>query len=295
MTTTRMVQVGNAPVSTTFWEGTSVPVLGVHGISSTGRLWSWLKREMPELSLIAPDLPGRGGTPARKGVSSIRRHADLLVALLDELEIDRIHLVGNSLGAFIGMQLGAWHADRLHSLTLLDGGLPIRRGSLWPQTVDDIPVLLKDRYDRRGVVWPSRQAYREFFVRETAPLLDIDDPVLDAYLAYDLTEGDGGEVRLDLDVLSQDASSLFLTDLAEDALAHLAVPTRIVYAEWGSDAGTEPMYETADIEAHLATSDHLLSAHLVPGCDHAAIPMSAYGAAASARVVRQSIGLEALA
>jgi pimeloyl-ACP methyl ester carboxylesterase len=36
------------------------PVLAIHGISSQRRLWNWLRATAPDLSLIAPDLRGRG-------------------------------------------------------------------------------------------------------------------------------------------------------------------------------------------------------------------------------------------
>jgi pimeloyl-ACP methyl ester carboxylesterase len=38
----------------------SEPVLAIHGISSQRKLWNWLSAAAPSLSLIAPDLRGRG-------------------------------------------------------------------------------------------------------------------------------------------------------------------------------------------------------------------------------------------
>ena len=45
------------------------PVLAIHGISSQRKLWNWLRAQHPGLSLIAPDLRGRGdsvASPARR-------------------------------------------------------------------------------------------------------------------------------------------------------------------------------------------------------------------------------------
>src|ERR1700758_5302191 len=47
------------------------PVLAVHGISSQRKLWNWLRAERPDLSLIAPDLRGRGDSVAVSGPSSV--------------------------------------------------------------------------------------------------------------------------------------------------------------------------------------------------------------------------------
>jgi pimeloyl-ACP methyl ester carboxylesterase len=38
----------------------SEPVLAIHRISSQRKLWNWLRAAAPGLSLVAPDLRGRG-------------------------------------------------------------------------------------------------------------------------------------------------------------------------------------------------------------------------------------------
>jgi pimeloyl-ACP methyl ester carboxylesterase len=55
--------------------GSARPVLAIHGISSQRKLWNWLRAELPGLSLIAPDLRGRGGSVGVEGSSSVARHA----------------------------------------------------------------------------------------------------------------------------------------------------------------------------------------------------------------------------
>ena len=53
----------------------SEPVLAIHGISSQRKLWNWLRAAAPDLSLIAPDLRGRGDSTGVTLSSSIGRHA----------------------------------------------------------------------------------------------------------------------------------------------------------------------------------------------------------------------------
>ena len=43
------------------------PVLAIHGISSQRKLWNWLRAQRPGLSLIAPDLRGRGDSVGVNG------------------------------------------------------------------------------------------------------------------------------------------------------------------------------------------------------------------------------------
>ena len=81
--------------------GTSEPVLAVHGISSHRRLWAWLHAEAPDLTLVAPDLRGRADSIDVSGPYGLARHADDLALLLDHLGLERVPVVGMSMGAFV--------------------------------------------------------------------------------------------------------------------------------------------------------------------------------------------------
>src|SRR5947209_14026174 len=70
------------------------PVLAIHGISSQRRLWNWLRAADPGLSLIAPDLRGRGGSVGVAGPSSMSRHAADMIAVLDHLGLAAVHVCG---------------------------------------------------------------------------------------------------------------------------------------------------------------------------------------------------------
>lgn len=277
-------------LSVAHWRTDGPPVLAIHGIGSTSLLWSWLHEAAPDVSLVAPDLRGRGASSSGTGGSSIRRHAGDMLAVIDALGIDQIDVVGMSMGGFVAVMLGAEHPDRVRSITLIDGGLPLFRDPASPITADHIPVLLADRFARKDQTWPSAQVYGDFFVAQTAPLLDRADPLIDQMVAHDLTEGaDGGTVRLDLDALSADALDVFVSDSAERAFANLTVPTRLAFAQWSAGADTRPMYAPSYVEQLVAQSPALHTAELIEGVDHAAIIMSPVGAQASAHVLRASL------
>jgi pimeloyl-ACP methyl ester carboxylesterase len=63
----------------------SEPVLAIHGISSQRKLWNWLRAAAPDLSLIAPDLRGRGDSTGVTLSSSIGRHAADMMLVLNHL------------------------------------------------------------------------------------------------------------------------------------------------------------------------------------------------------------------
>ena len=101
------------------------PVLAIHGISSQRRLWNWLRAAAPDLSLVAPDLRGRGDSVNVQGPSSIGRHVADMIAVLDSLGLDAVHVCGMSMGGFVAVELATAHPGRVKSLILVDGGFPM--------------------------------------------------------------------------------------------------------------------------------------------------------------------------
>ncbi|QWF76714.1 alpha/beta fold hydrolase [Amycolatopsis sp. CA-230715] len=98
-------------------EGDGLPVLVLHGtpggVDAAGLMAGFLPR--PEFSPILVSRPGYLGTElgARRTVDE---QADLLVALLDELGIDRAALLSWSGGGPVGYRIAARHPGRVRAL-----------------------------------------------------------------------------------------------------------------------------------------------------------------------------------
>jgi len=69
--------------------------------------------------VIAPDLPGFGSSSARVPDYSNRAHARYVLQLIDRLGLNRVHVVGFSMGGGVALQLYAQQPERVRSLTLL--------------------------------------------------------------------------------------------------------------------------------------------------------------------------------
>ena len=69
--------------------------------------------------VIAPDLPGFGGSTRKIPDYSIRAHADYVVELLDSLRVRRAHVVGFSMGGGVAIEIAGRHPERVASLILL--------------------------------------------------------------------------------------------------------------------------------------------------------------------------------
>ena len=98
--------------------GSGDPLVLLHGLGSARTTWARLLPALAErYDVITVDLPGHGqslGLP-RTEPATPGRLARRLARLLDELGIDRAHVMGNSLGGWIGLELAA--DGRVRSLT----------------------------------------------------------------------------------------------------------------------------------------------------------------------------------
>ncbi len=104
------------------------PVLFLHGNLSSATWWEETMGSLPPgFRGIAPDLRGFGEADPEAKVDATRGmgdFADDAVALLDELRIERAHLVGNSLGGVIVYHLLARYPRRWWTATLVGPGSP---------------------------------------------------------------------------------------------------------------------------------------------------------------------------
>ena len=88
--------------------GAGTPILLLHGMSVTWRTWKPILPLLePHHEVIAPTLLGHSGAaPIADGIApSIEALVDGVIAELDRLSLDRVHVVGNSLGGWIAMEL----------------------------------------------------------------------------------------------------------------------------------------------------------------------------------------------
>ncbi|MBJ7518297.1 MAG: alpha/beta fold hydrolase [Solirubrobacteraceae bacterium] len=104
-------------------EGQGPVLLLIHGMA--GSLENW--REVIEPlarnhTVIAPDLPGHGGSGGGRGDYSLGAHAASLRDLLVTLGHDRVTVVGHSLGGGIAMQFAYQFPETIERLVLVSSG-----------------------------------------------------------------------------------------------------------------------------------------------------------------------------
>jgi pimeloyl-ACP methyl ester carboxylesterase len=97
--------------------GAGDPLLYLHGASGASWL-PFLQTLTQKYDVIAPEHPGFGESDTPDWLDNIADLAYFYLDLLDELKLEGVHLVGNSLGGWIAAELAVRSTQRLASLTL---------------------------------------------------------------------------------------------------------------------------------------------------------------------------------
>ena len=102
-------------------EGAGEPLVLVHGAGTSSAIWH---RVAPRLAagrrVVAPDLPGYGGSPAAGPGFALEEVADRLAAGLEDAGVPAPYdLVGHSMGGAIAILLAARHPERMRRLVLV--------------------------------------------------------------------------------------------------------------------------------------------------------------------------------
>lgn len=117
--------------------GQGPPVLAIHGLGGTkGSFLPTIAALAPDFRIIAMDQPGFGDSDKPIGAPyDPRFFARVVVDLLDALDLQHAHLVGNSLGGRVALEVGLRHPARVRRLVLLAPSLAWRRNRPWAPLV----------------------------------------------------------------------------------------------------------------------------------------------------------------
>ena len=152
----------------TMHAGTGEPVILIHGLGATKASF------LPTLAVLGPagyrtiavDLPGFGDSdkPVR-GSYDAPYFARAMIALLDALGIERAHVIGNSMGGRVGIEMGLRYPERVQRLVLLAPSLAWLRSRPWAPYLRWVPTQL-------GLVQPAPRPVVEAIVRRMVPGAD---------------------------------------------------------------------------------------------------------------------------
>lgn len=102
--------------------GSGRPVVILHGGAGPASVASFadLLAEATDTRVIVPTHPGFAGTQRPESLTSIPGLAEVYVGLLEELDLEDVAVIGNSIGGWLAAELALRHPDRLGRIALVD-------------------------------------------------------------------------------------------------------------------------------------------------------------------------------
>jgi pimeloyl-ACP methyl ester carboxylesterase len=144
--------------------GRGSPVLCLHGLGATkASFLPTIAALAGDWRVVAVDLPGFGESdkPLRAAYDA-PYFAGAVVALLDQLGFDRVHLIGNSMGGRVAIEVGLLYPERVDRMALLGPALAWLRDRRWRW-------LLRAPLPLLGLVQPAPRVITEPIVRSLVP------------------------------------------------------------------------------------------------------------------------------
>jgi pimeloyl-ACP methyl ester carboxylesterase len=117
------------------------PLILIHGYTDNSRSWSLVGPWLEGFRVYALDLRGHGASQIRACCYGLDSLADDLALFMDEIEVERAHIAGHSLGAMTAGVFAALHPERVDRLVLISAALEMPEASgqwLW----DNVPGLV---------------------------------------------------------------------------------------------------------------------------------------------------------
>ena len=134
-----------------------IPLVFIHGVGLNNTIWEPQVNAF-ENSVLTYDILGHGKTRLEKKEISFDDFSDQLIKLIDELKIEKIHLVGFSIGSLIARNFATKFNNRLQSLILL--------GSIYKRSEEQQRIVNERFNQAKKELKLSKQALTRWFTDE---------------------------------------------------------------------------------------------------------------------------------
>ena len=141
-----------------FIDNNTNPLVFIHGVGLDHKMWEPQINSLNNYSTITYDLLGHGKTPYKKEEITLSDFSNQLDYLLNFLKIDKINLIGFSLGSLIALDFASKFQDKLKTLTLI--------GTTYKRTKEQRALVI-ERFEQAKLNKPiSKQALKRWFTDE---------------------------------------------------------------------------------------------------------------------------------
>jgi pimeloyl-ACP methyl ester carboxylesterase len=240
-----------------------------------------------DFTVIAPDLRGRGGSFEVKGPAGMARHADDIVAVMDHAGVDDAVVLGHSMGGFVAVVLAHRAPERVRSLVLVDGGIPLDLPpALAELSVEELTrAIIGPSLDRLRMTFASADAYIDFW-RPHPALADAWNDYIEAHYRYDIG-GTPPEMRprVSEEIILQDAGSELAQPDVTEALTDLKHPVVFLRAPRGLFNREPPLYVDSSLDQWRERLPGFRD-FVIPDTNHFTILMTPSGARQVAEIIQ---------
>jgi lipase len=268
------------------WGAGSFLVIAAHGLTATHAHFHALADQLGhEVTLLAPDLRGRGRSSELGGPYGMASHADDLLAILDHVGAAAAVALGHSMGGFVAAVAADRHPERFPAVILVDGGLPFDLGPLASAPSEQvIRAMTGPALDRLRMTFPSPAAHLDYW-RSHPALANDWNAYIERACGYDLV-GEPPELRSSVSekAVLEDADSELRSGDVMGALRRLTQPVVLARAPRGIFNQEPPLYPNAVAEAGRALTPQLTDV-VIPDVNHYTILLTERGAKAVAEIV----------
>jgi pimeloyl-ACP methyl ester carboxylesterase len=201
-------------------EGSGDPLVLIPYLSADHACYAFQTPEYSKhFTCVSLDLRGAGETDKPEGPYSIEQFADDVAGLMAELDIDRAHVAGVSLGAATGMWLAAKYPERVASLSL---------HSAWAKTDPFIEAVVKGWQVMAGALGNvAEMVIQGLFPWCFTPQMYAERPEFVAALEAFVR----GRPPQPVDAFMQQSEAVLAHD-AEPQLGRIVAPTQVTYGRW---------------------------------------------------------------
>ena len=234
----KSVQNNEEPVNIYYEDsGTGLPVVFIHGWPLSGSMWEYQVTQLPQQGLrcITYDRRGFGKSDRPFGCYGYNTLAGDLKALLDELDLHEVTLVGFSMGGGeIAKYFSLYGGERVSKVVLISAVVPYML-----QTADNPDGVPQEAFDKMlKEITDDRPTFLEAFNKDFYGVELLNQPVTSAYLANASTQALNASPIATIEC----AKSFSSTDFRDD-VPKINVPTLIIH---GDKDKTVPIKATAE-------------------------------------------------
>ena len=239
--------------------GKGPALLMIHGSGPGVSGWANFEGNLPffaqHFRCLIIDLPGYGGSDPVEG-NPVMECVSACIRLLDGLDIDKAHIIGNSLGGIVGGYLAAQHSDRVHRYVTI-GGLGMNLFSPFPcEGLNLLTNFVEDPSREKIIAWLRSMVFDQSMVTEEL----INTRMERALEAKTLATS-----RMMYSRETQKAmAAAFRGPDATARIAHLGSITVPTLVTWGRDDRVTPV-DMALLPMRLIPNAEL---HIFPNCGH---------------------------